>query len=139
MLVVTYYGALQLLRWALGIESVPTDALNVHLFTNNYTPTQSSEVGDFTEAAFSGYAPQSVDKTDWATPATVDGKATSTAPATPLVWTNGSGSVDVYGYFVTNADDDEVIYAQKFTSVKTVPNGEDLKLTLKLTDRTDPG
>lgn len=140
MMVTTEYGARKHLANAIKTATPPSEWGNVHLYTNEYTPTTTSVKDDFEEATFTGSDPIMVLREDWTDPATVGGKATSTAPETPLVWTNTGSEQTVTGYFVCDPeDDDEVMFAEEFGTPLVVPNGEDLKITLKITDRNDAG
>lgn len=88
----------------------PYNTMNVHLFTNNITPSSASVLSDFTEATYTGYAPQAV-----------------TAFGLPYVWIDGechitdgalqfqpSGLVTpetIYGVFLTDTTDAILIAA----------------------------
>jgi hypothetical protein len=71
------------------------------LFKNNFTPGDTSVIGDITAADFSGYSGlqsfSSWNAATWSTPRAV-------ATAGDVVWThNGGGtSNDIYGYYVVD-------------------------------------
>lgn len=117
------------------LDKMLKDALSVNedyslrLFTNNYTPVESSVLGDFTEPTFVGYAPVTLTRASWAGASTSMG-VTSTQYATQS-WTKGdAGSVDIYGYFVIGATSNVVLWAERFAvSPRTLANGDTLNLT----------
>jgi len=78
-----------------GLE--PT--VQYRLFVNDVTPDRDSVAGDFTQAAWSGYAPINIDVADWTavTPTIHKGKVTHD----DINFANSSGSDEnAYGYYV---------------------------------------
>lgn len=108
--------------------------LKLRLYKNNYTPSQSTVIGDFSgnEANFSGYAA--------ATPAmgassTISHKATSVDAATRTFTHNGGGTANtIYGYYVTDAGATIVYWAERLPAPVTMgSNGDTINVTLQLT------
>lgn len=94
---------------------------NIHLFTNNLTPTLDSVLGDFTEAAWTGYAAAAVSPGSFSV--TTSGHLT-TAIASPVSFSNTSGSpVDAYGYFVTDDTGALVACARFDTAPVSIADG----------------
>ena len=98
--------------------------LNFHLFGNAATITKSSTLASLTEVSASGYAAQTV----LATAFTLVGVAADNGSimAAPIGFgTNTSGgSVDCYGYYVTDTSDTVLLAAANFDSAPiVVPNG----------------
>ena len=78
--------------------------LTLKLYTNNYTPLDTSVAGDFTEAAGGGYAAVTLTNGSWTiTP----GNDPSDAVYAQQVWTfTGplTGNTTIYGWFIVDAD-----------------------------------
>jgi len=107
------------------------------LFKNDQTPGESDVAGDYTEADFTDYAAKtltrSVGASTWGTPATVAGTTSSEYNSgTPQSWTCGASGNTIYGYFVVDASTGTLIYAERFSSARTLTNGDTLTLTPKL-------
>jgi len=84
-----------------------------HLFTNDITPSRGTIIDDFDEADYSGYAAVGVAAAAF----TLEGIAAHIGSkiAAPISFTNTSGGdYAVYGYYVTNADDDTLLMAARF-------------------------
>lgn len=99
------------------------DGLIYNLFTNDYTPTLSDALTDYTVANWSGYASQTVTQLDFITQevtAHVGGIS-----AGPLAFYNTSNDpVVVYGYFVTDSTGTTLVAAARFDLAPiTIPNG----------------
>lgn len=76
-------------------------ALKMKLYSNNFTPTNASVLGNFTECNFAGYAAQNIVTWGAASITAHVGKITA-APNTFTRSTTGAAQ-NVYGYFVTDA------------------------------------
>jgi len=108
------------------------DDLTLKLYTNNYTPLDTSVAGDFTEASGGGYAAATLTMGSW-TVAT--GNDPSDAVYAEQTWTfTGAltASATIYGYFIVD-DDGTLILAEKFDySFTPAKNGDQLRLTPKV-------
>jgi len=84
--------------------------LRIHLFKNSISPDRTTTLGAFTEADFSGYAPQTI--TSWSS-VTVGSHVATTAP-TPVVFSVGVGGVanNIYGYYVTDSTDSILYWSE---------------------------
>jgi len=72
------------------------------LFQNNYTPINTSVLGDFVEADFDGYA--RITLTGWSAPAlNVDNKAETSLAAQIFTMTGSTTPNDIYGVFVVSS------------------------------------
>ncbi len=108
----------------------------LHLYSNNYAPTATSTISSFVESTWDGYEARTIATTDWATPTTdVDGKATSTAPV--QTWTCTADGGTVYGYWVEDSADNSLLWAERFTSARTIAVNDELSFTPKLTLDTE--
>lgn len=101
------------------------------LHTNNYTCTETSVVGDFTECAVAGYAQKSLATGSWVVSTATNITTASYAEQEFLPTT----AVSVYGYFVTNSAASVIIWAEMFTGAPFVipAGGGSIKVTLNLT------
>lgn len=102
--------------------------LTIKLYTNNYTPLDTSVVGNFTEASGGGYASKTLTNGSW----TIGSAALRQGSYAKQVWTfTGalSGNPTVYGYYVIDADG-VLVYAQKLSAFYTpIVNGATLGIT----------
>lgn len=119
-LVVTNAGQLDLLELLLKTALLVDETFHLHLYSNNYDPTKTSVLGDFTECMFSGYDVVELFRTDWQTPVQVGDYAQSLYGTTFVSWLALSGSQTCYGYFVTDESDAAVIWAELLQVPQTV-------------------
>ena len=105
--------------------------LTLKLYTNNYTPLDSSVAGDFTEASGGGYAAKTLTNGSWTVTPADD---PSDAVYAEQTWTfTGAlaGSATIYGYFVIDADG-TIVLGEKFDySFTPAKNGDQLRVTPK--------
>ncbi len=78
-----------------------TTKLKLHLYSNNFSPTTSTVIGDYTECTFPGYSSQDI--SNWAAPVTTSHVTQMLADAITFTRSTTGTSQNVYGYFVTNA------------------------------------
>ena len=115
-------------------------AINVdwvyHLFTNNLTPDRDTVLGDFTEAAWTGYAVDTAYTTDWTMRAVASHKGS--AEATDVTFNNTSGGDQVaYGYYVTDTGGTQLIQCGRFDDAPvTIPDGDSYSFTPRHGDRS---
>lgn len=94
--------------WANEVKDILNagDAITCHLFQNDYHPIPGVVIGDLTEADFDGYSAVVLVGT-WSSVAIADHIAFTTFSAA-AVFTVDSGYADsqtVYGYYLTDVDD----------------------------------
>lgn len=94
------------------------------LFQNNYTPVEGSVVGDFTEATYSGYGGSK--EPTYGTPCTVSGTSFVTGGSMFFQHDGGGTSNTIYGYYVTKTDDTTLLFAERFTSSKSMATVADI-------------
>jgi hypothetical protein len=129
-LIVTDVGADNMLK-AYFNNDWPTGGNNhtLHLYTNNYTPVDTSANANFTEAAGGGYAAKTLAHGNWTVTAGNDPSDAAYAQQTFTFTGNLTGNASVYGYHVKD-EDDAVIWAEKFASPFTpANNGDNIKIT----------
>lgn len=84
--------------------------LTLHLYQNNYQPTKSDTVANYTEATFPGYA--SVSLNTWGTVyQNGNGDAETDEQIHTFTCTGTSPANTVYGYYVTDASNN-LIFAE---------------------------
>src|SRR5688572_32940844 len=107
--------------------------LRVRLFQSNTTPSQSTVIGDLTEATFSGYAAVTP---SFGASATASNKGTITDSAARDFTHNGGGTSNtIYGYYVTyESGGSTLLWAERFDIAQTLANnGDKITLTAKFT------
>lgn len=116
-LVVPNVGEIKLLSYMLNKLAPPNTVL--HLYSNNYTPSATSIIGDVTEVAGStGYAAITMTSTTWSV-ASVSGVGTASYPEVTFTMTT---SATAYGYYVTNTGGD-LLWLERFTAAPFVLPG----------------
>jgi len=106
------------------------DGCKVKLYTNDLTPSSDSELADFTEATFTGYAEVTL--------ATLTGPVRGSPNGVALIQTANfiAGALaapgeTAIGYFITNGAEDDLLAAERFdTSVSFANAGDFLNLDL---------
>jgi hypothetical protein len=106
-----------------GSQSAAAGSLHLRLFKNDYTPVDTSGLGDFTEADFSGYSEIVIAPADWDDAFIVSNVAemqTLTAPS----WTATAGTPNtVYGWYLVFTGSSIVVAAQRFDSPRDMSPG----------------
>lgn len=102
------------------------------LFATNVTPAETDTAGSYTEAAGGGYSAKTLTGSSW----TITNGAPTEAAYAEQTWTftgalttNGT----VYGYYATRETDADLVLAEAFTSFTPAANGDNIKLTPKIT------
>jgi hypothetical protein len=107
--VVPYVGEVLWLKYLVNFSSA--DNLRLHLYTNNYVPTKSDTLSNYTEASATGYASISLTGSSW-TIATTSG-TTSAVYAVQTFTT--TAAMTAYGYYITNNASTQILAAERFT------------------------
>lgn len=106
--------------------------LTLRLYTNNYTPVDTSANNAFTDAAGGNYAAITLALNGWTVAANNDPSDGTYAEQTYTFNGNLTGNATVYGYFVTDANN-AVIWAERFGNAFTpTNNGDTIKVTPRL-------
>lgn len=127
-LVVPNVGEIELLTKMLKAALDTDEDYKLKLYSNNYTPLQSSTDADFTEATFTNYTEKTLTRANWGTPTTVSNKGSSTY-GVQQSWTCGASGQTVYGYYVMGATSDVLLWAEKFENPIPMANTFILNLT----------
>lgn len=125
-LVVSNAGEIELLNKMLRNTS-DTENYILKLYRNNYTPTATSSVSDFTSAIFTNYSDKTLARTSWTAATTVAGKAQSSY--SQQSWTCGATGDTVYGYYVVGQTSGVLLWAEKFSIARPLANTDILNLT----------
>ena len=126
-LVVPNCGEIKIAAWALDSQD-----LTLKLYTNDYSPVATTTTANFTEATFTGYSAKTLSKTSWNTPTTdANGKALIVY-SDAQSWTAGSTQT-IYGYYVVSANDNTLIWAEKFGVARSIASGDTLTITPQIT------
>lgn len=106
--------------------------LLLKLFKNDVTPGESTVVGDFTEADFSGYAAKTLTNSSWAAATTDGGGSSSSSYAEQTFTPTADPAQDIYGYYIVGATSGKLMWAERFSDApRNVAGGDDLKVTPK--------
>jgi hypothetical protein len=113
-IVVPEVGERNLLNMLLRTASPPD--FEILLFSNDYTPVETSAYGDFTIHTAAGLnVVKTLSRAGWAAATTSSG-VTSSVYAQQS-WQNTSGSTQsVYGYIVREAGTSNLLWAERFTN-----------------------
>lgn len=132
-------GKLQLAKDILGNAALENWTLKI--FSNNHTPAESDTAATYTEATFTGYVAKTLMRDTsaghWAVPALgsptnawAPGAQTQVAESTynQQSWSPTS-SQTVYGVFVVGATSTKLIYAELFSTPRSLVTGDTLNFT----------
>ncbi|MCE5292097.1 MAG: hypothetical protein LLG14_23040 [Nocardiaceae bacterium] len=109
-------------RW-LDPDGNPGEDWIVRLYSNNYTPVDSSTLASFTEATFTGYSAVLVEMNDWGAASITTNVAYSTSSVTPSYTCTGGGGQTVYGWYAEGATSGKVLAAQRFDTARSMTPG----------------
>lgn len=106
-LVVTNEGEEQMLR------KIVAGGVNLHLYTNDITPAAAHTLATYTEATGGGYAEKALAAGTWGF--TPGNPSSMTYPEQEFVF-NGTATITLYGYFVTDEVTGILLFAERFTN-----------------------
>lgn len=116
------------------LEYILNQNCRLKLFANNHTPAVGDTLASLTEVTGGGYAEIVLPFADWA--------ITAGPPAVALFdalqdfnFTGATGGTgNVYGYYITNAAEDELIWEQRFATTPFTPqNGALIRIRPRIT------
>jgi hypothetical protein len=121
------------LAFLVGKSGYTVRTLVMRLFKNDFTPLETSVVGDLTVADFTGYADATLASGDW----TLSGTSPNLATAAVKTFTSSAGSQnqDIYGWYLVTATDNELIVAERFSDApkNIANNGDAISVIARLT------
>jgi hypothetical protein len=105
--------------------------MTLRLFTNNYTPIETTTEANVTEATSYGYSAITLTGGSW----TISGTAPTQAAYAQQTFTFTGNLGNVYGYYVTRASDSKLMFAERFTDgpYNIYNNGDQIKITPQVT------
>ena len=110
----------EVLLLSYSLNKVAATDVKLRLFTNDYTPVEGSVVGNFTEAVAAGYAAIALVGASW-TISSAGGVTTAAYAQQTFTLTAASTN---YGYYITNNDGSQVLWAERFTDAPhVIPSG----------------
>jgi len=121
-------GEILLLQYIVGLVDAGNPVL--HLYANDVTPSDSTVVGDLTQATSSGYAPITLVSSNWTT--------TQSSGVTTAVYSEKTFSFSTdavcYGYYVTSTTG-QLLWLERFSGAPfSIPDGGgSVSITNKLT------
>jgi hypothetical protein len=126
-------GEEQMLKLLCNKAGVTLRDMSLRLFKNDYTPVETSIVGDFTVANFTGYASQTLGTADW----TITPGAPTSAACGQKTFTSTAGSQNqpIYGYYLVTVTDEIFVAGERFSDgpYTVVNNGDAIKVTPNIT------
>lgn len=134
-LIVPDQGELRLLDTLLRLALSTNEDQILKLYKNNYTPDNAAAPASFTEADFSNYVAKTLARGSWNAAATVSGKAESSYAIQS--WTCGTTGNTVYGYWVEGSTSNKVLWAEKFSTARTLASGDVLNVVPKFSLYSD--
>ena len=126
-------GKLDLLDKMLKKALSTDESYILKLYSNNYTPDDSSVPGSFTEATFTNYAAVTLTRALWNASVIVSNKAQTSYGSAPQSWTCGASGNTIYGYYVVGATSGSVLWAELFATSRVLANLDVLNLTPQFT------
>lgn len=103
-------GKEQMLK--LILNKTAQENLNIRLYTNDFTPGNSTVFADFTEPGGGGYVTKNIAAGDW----TITPGTPSVAVAVQQSWVFTGMVGNVYGYFLVGQTNTTLVYwAERFT------------------------
>jgi hypothetical protein len=123
LMVIPDEGKLRWLTWALKSSSVSQPDFHLHLFKNDYTPDDDTDIALLTEADFTGYDSVPILRSEMSAPVITAHVAVSTRSSPPEFNCTGGSAQTVYGWYLTADDNDDVLAAQRFDSPRSMSSG----------------
>lgn len=108
-------------------KTAPQD-LVLRLFQNDFFPTDTTVLGDITQATFTGYSPVTLTGSNWvSTPGDPSNVAYSQQSFTS---TASLQNQTIYGYYLTRLSGGELVVVERFATSYTIQNnGDTVKVT----------
>ena len=116
---------------------VAGSAFTIHLFTNDRTPVDGDDAGDYTQASFAGYAAITLTMANWGAVSVTDFIASMVyAPNPEFSYTAGAGgAVTVYGYYLLD-NASNFVMAERVVTEKSISPGDKIQVTPRIQQKT---
>lgn len=100
------------------LTALTQSLLKLRLFSNNWTPAKTDTPAQYTEVGYAGYAPKILVSGDCVI--AIDGLTGNYYARYPKqTWTPAT-SITVYGYYITDNDNNNVIIAERFPDAPVI-------------------
>jgi hypothetical protein len=129
-LIIPNVGEIELLTKMLKTALSVDDKYILRLFKTDLTLSATTVAADLNaeEADFTNYVEVTLVRASWGTPTTVSNVASSTY-ATVASWTCGASGNTIHGYYVLGEGSGILLWAEEFSSPRTLTSGDILNLT----------
>ena len=129
-------GKIQILQLVFGLVSNGED-LRLDQFIGGGPVTDSSTLGDFTFASYTGHAPVVFSPGDWNTPAIAAHIGSITKTTDPVFTCTGGSPQTVNGLIISGSDSDIIYFGCNYTTPVVMSSGtSDTISPLKVQDKT---
>lgn len=112
-------------------KSTTAIPMTLRLFSNNATISGATLVADLTECALTGYSAIALTAGTWSAAAQSSSKGATSYPAQTFNFSNVVAG-NVYGLYLTHTGSGVLVAVEKFSSVRSVIDGDSLTVTLNL-------
>lgn len=102
--------------------------LKFKLFNNNFTPQKDSIITDFIEPTIAGYQVITIDKNKWVYLL----ESNVNQLFYPQIIYNFSEEDDIYGWFLTDLLDSQVLLSEKFSTVLNTNSTKKFRIQLRM-------
>lgn len=120
------------------LEARLDQAFTLHWFKNDFTPDINSEVADFVEADFSGYASKAITSANWEI--TPGNPCIAEYPVQTVTADANGQDQTVYGIYVTYDDDNTLAWYERFPTPRYIDvNGDSSSFLLRRTEGNGSG
>ena len=116
-------GAENSLKYLLGVVTA-TETVNLKLYNNDITPSDTTVLADFTEVSGGGYAVKNLGASAWSVSGNV-------ATSNPQLFTFTSNVGQIYGYYLVGNTSGKLIASERFSSgpFNIANNGDSITVT----------
>lgn len=125
-------GELELLDRMLKDALSTNENTIMRLYSNDYTPSQTTVTGDFVECTFGGYAARTLTRSLWNAAVTVSNKAEASYGTTSVAWTASNSQV-CYGYYMVGSNSSVTLWAERFSTARALAADDVLSVVPKFT------
>lgn len=127
------------LRWLVNNPDTQTQAWELLLFVNDYTPDETTVLADLVECSWGGYARVILDPDDWTDPFIEAHVARVDWGTEPTEFANDGGPTQTpYGYAIFDPLLAKLVYAERFDDgdIAAVADGESKFILPRFTRRS---
>ena len=104
------------------------DIINVRIFTNNFTPSDTTVLADFTQAAWTGYAAVVLTPATFNAATVVANVGQAQYPTAPSFTMTAGSPVTAYGWYIEDPDTGVCLATQLFSTPRSMTPGATISL-----------